>query len=137
MKNVTPVTEISLKLRLLENFCKMTDCSSCPLSAVRGQDCGIADIARLNENLALLGLIAQYEAIISNSTPRLTADAIAAVNFNHPYTEVVFVDGTVSRVKCAEDDTFNEIKGVFYAFLKAICVSRKEYKLLIKKLEMM
>ena len=51
--------------------------------------------------------------------PARLSDVITKVSFQNPHTIVWWYDGTITRVKCSEGDTFDPEKGLAMAFMKA------------------
>ena len=51
--------------------------------------------------------------------PARLSDVITKVSFQNPHTIVWWYDGTITRVKCNEGDTFDPEKGLAMAFMKA------------------
>lgn len=58
---------------------------------------------------------------------------IKRVIFNNPVTIVYWEDGTKTVVKCGEDDTFDEEKGLALCFMKKALDNKGNYNNTLKK----
>ena len=120
------VKDAEIKLKIIEDIVDSRGYENTILCFKNTAD--YKDITKVDENLSLL---LETEALKLQAEKAMPE--IEKVLFKEPYTIVYWNDGTKTKVKCSDADSYSKDAGLAFCIAKRFCGSKRKFDAIFEK----